>query len=386
MNNFEFMNPTRLVFGKGQIAKLSELVGKDAKILMTYGGGSIRKNGVYDQVMQALKGRDITEFGGIEANPDYDTLMKAVQICKEKGIDFILAVGGGSIIDGTKFIATAAKCDCTDAWSIITDKGFKLPKPIDFASVLTLPATASEMNNGAVISRRKTHEKFAFHNPQGFPMFSILDPDVVLSLPKKQISNGIVDIYAHTLEQYLTTCLDTRVMDRWAEALLLTLIEEAEELMSDNPSYNCRANYMLTATMGLNGFIGMGVEEDWATHMIGHELTALCGLDHGETLAIVHPGVMAVMRNEKHGKLLQYARRVWNITTKDEEKAIDEAIEKTENFFRSLGKKTRLSEYGIGEDTINTIVERFKERGWRVGERGIVTPEKVRLILERVRK
>lgn len=386
MNNFEFMNPTRLVFGKGQIAKLSELVGKDAKILMTYGGGSIRKNGVYDQVMQALKGRDITEFGGIEANPDYDTLMKAVQICKEKEIDFILAVGGGSIIDGTKFIATAAKCDCTDAWSIITDKGFKLPKPIDFASVLTLPATASEMNNGAVISRRKTHEKFAFHNPQGFPKFSILDPDVVLSLPKKQISNGIVDIYAHTLEQYLTTCLDTRVMDRWAEALLLTLIEEAEELMSDNPSYNCRANYMLTATMGLNGFIGMGVEEDWATHMIGHELTALCGLDHGETLAIVHPGVMAVMRNEKHGKLLQYARRVWNITTKDEEKAIDEAIEKTENFFRSLGKKTRLSEYGIGEDTINTIVERFKERGWRVGERGIVTPEKVRLILERVRK
>lgn len=386
MNNFEFMNPTRLVFGKGQIAKLSELVGKDAKIMMTYGGGSIRKNGVYDQVMQALKGRDITEFGGIEANPDYDTLMKAVQICKEKGIDFILAVGGGSIIDGTKFIATAAKCDCTDPWSIITDKGFKLPKPIDFASVLTLPATASEMNNGAVISRRKTHEKFAFHNPQGFPMFSILDPDVVLSLPKKQISNGIVDIYAHTLEQYLTTCLDTRVMDRWAEALLLTLIEEAEELMGDNPSYNCRANYMLTATMGLNGFIGMGVEEDWATHMIGHELTALCGLDHGETLAIVHPGVMAVMRNEKHGKLLQYARRVWNITTKDEEKAIDEAIEKTENFFRSLGKKTRLSEYGIGEDTINTIVERFKERGWRVGERGIVTPEKVRLILERVRK
>ena len=216
MNNFEFMNPTRLVFGKGQIAKLSELVGKEAKILMTYGGGSIKKNGVYDQVMQALKGRDITEFGGIEANPDYDTLMKAVQICKEKGIDFILAVGGGSIIDGTKFIATAAKCDCTDAWIIITDKGFKLPKPIDFASVLTLPATASEMNNGAVISRRKTHEKFAFHNPQGFPKFSILDPDVVLSLPKKQISNGIVDIYAHTLEQYLTTCLDTRVMDRLA--------------------------------------------------------------------------------------------------------------------------------------------------------------------------
>lgn len=384
MNNFVFQNPTKLVFGKGEIKRLSKLIDKDKKILITYGGGSIKRNGVYEQVMQALEGYDIVEFSGIEANPDYSTLMKAVDICKTQNIDFILAVGGGSIIDGTKFIATAAKFEGEDAWDILSKKE-RLPKPMDFASVLTLPATASEMNNGAVISRRDRQEKLAFHNPEGYPKFSILDPDVVLSLPAKQISNGIVDIYAHTLEQYLTTCLDTKVMDRWAESLLLTLIEEAPELLSENPSYDSRANFMLTATMGLNGFISMGVDEDWATHMIGHELTALCGLDHGETLAIVHPGVMDIMRKEKHGKLLQYARRVWNITIENEEQAIDEAIERTENFFRSIGKKTRLSEYGIGDDVIETIVERFKQRGWNVGEHGIVTPEKARLILERVK-
>lgn len=384
MNNFVFQNPTKLVFGKGEIKRLSKLIDKDKKILITYGGGSIKRNGVYEQVMQALEGYDIVEFSGIEANPDYSTLMKAVDICKTQNIDFILAVGGGSIIDGTKFIATAAKFEGEDAWDILSKKE-RLPKPMDFASVLTLPATASEMNNGAVISRRDRQEKLAFHNPEGYPKFSILDPDVVLSLPAKQISNGIVDIYAHTLEQYLTTCLDTKVMDRWAESLLLTLIEEAPELLSENPSYDSRANFMLTATMGLNGFISMGVDEDWATHMIGHELTALCGLDHGETLAIVHPGVMDIMRKEKHGKLLQYARRVWNITIENEEQAIDMAIEKTESFFRSIGKKTRLSEYGIGDDVIETIVERFKQRGWNVGEHGIVTPEKARLILERVK-
>ena len=384
MNNFVFQNPTKLIFGKGEIKRLSKLIDKDKKILITYGGGSIKRNGVYEQVIKALEGYDIVEFSGIEANPDYSTLMKAVEICRTQNIDFILAVGGGSIIDGTKFIATAAKFEGEDAWDILSKKE-RLPKPMDFASVLTLPATASEMNNGAVISRRDRQEKLAFHNPEGYPKFSILDPDVVLTLPAKQISNGIVDIYAHTLEQYLTTCLDTKVMDRWAESLLLTLIEEAPELLSENPSYDSRANFMLTATMGLNGFISMGVDEDWATHMIGHELTALCGLDHGETLAIVHPGVMDIMRKEKHGKLLQYARRVWNITNEDEEQAIDMAIEKTENFFRSIGKKTRLSEYGIGDDIIETIVERFKQRGWNVGEHGIVTPEKARLILERVK-
>ena len=385
MNNFEFRNPTKILFGQGQISKLSKEIDRNNKILLTYGGGSIKKNGVYDQVMKALEGYNVIEFAGIEANPDYNTLMRAVEICKKENIDFILAVGGGSIIDGTKFIATAARFEGEDAWDILLKKAKHLPEPIKFASVLTLPATASEMNNGAVISRRDRAEKLAFHNPKGYPTFSILDPNVVLSLPKKQISNGIVDIYAHTLEQYLTTCLDTKVMDRWAESLLLTLIEEAEELMSEKPSYNSCANFMLTATMGLNGFIAMGVEEDWATHMIGHELTALCGLDHGETLAIVHPALMDVMREEKKGKLLQYAKRVWGINLEDENKAIDLAIEKTEEFFRSIGKKTRLSENNIGDDVIEEIVKRFTDRGWCVGERGIVTPEKTRQILNRAK-
>lgn len=382
MNNFDFQNPVELIFGKGQISMLPKRIAKGTKILMTYGGGSIFKNGVYDQVTKALDGYEIVEFGGIEANPDYNTLMKAVAICKEQNIDMILAVGGGSIIDGTKFIAAAALFE-GEPWDFMTGKA-SVDKALPFAAVLTLPATASEMNNGAVISRRDRNEKFAFHNPGGYPKFSILDPTVVFSLPKRQVANGIVDIYAHTLEQYLTTSIDTKVMDRWAEGLLLTLVEIAPELMKDEKSYDVCANFMLTATMGLNGFIAMGVDQDWSTHMIGHELTALHGLDHGVTLAIVFPGVMSVMRKEKEAKLLQYAERVWNIVEGTVDERIDAAVEATENFFRSVGMKTRLSEHGIGEDTISTIVSRFRERGWNLGENGIVTPEKAEMVLRKV--
>lgn len=382
MNNFDFQNPVELIFGKGQISMLPKRIAKGTKILMTYGGGSIFKNGVYDQVTKALDGYEIVEFGGIEANPDYNTLMKAVAICKEQNIDMILAVGGGSIIDGTKFIAAATLFE-GEPWDFMTGKA-SVDKALPFAAVLTLPATASEMNNGAVISRRDRNEKFAFHNPGGYPKFSILDPTVVFSLPKRQVANGIVDIYAHTLEQYLTTSIDTKVMDRWAEGLLLTLVEIAPELMKDEKSYDVCANFMLTATMGLNGFIAMGVDQDWSTHMIGHELTALHGLDHGVTLAIVFPGVMSVMRKEKEAKLLQYAERVWNITEGTVDERIDAAVEATENFFRSVGMKTRLSEHGIGEDTISTIVSRFRERGWNLGENGIVTPEKAEMVLRKV--
>lgn len=380
MHNFDFKNPTELIFGRGQIAKLPERIAKGKKILMTYGGGSIFKNGVYDQVRKALEGYDIIEFGGIEANPDYDTLMKAVSLCRENKVDMILAVGGGSVIDGTKFIAAGANFE-GDPWDFLIGKA-PVCKALPFASVLTLPATASEMNNGAVISRRATKEKYAFHNPDGFPIFSILDPAVVFSLPKRQISNGIVDIYAHTFEQYLTTCIHTKVMDRWAEGLLTTLIELAPELLKDERSYDVCADYMLTATMGLNGFIAMGVDEDWSTHMIGHELTALHGLDHGVTLAIVFPGVMNVMRNEKRGKLLQYGERVWGIREGSEDERIDEAIRRTDGFFRSVGMKTRLSEHGIGQETIDIIVNRFRERRWNLGEGGIVTPDKVGQILK----
>ena len=385
MHNFEFQNPVKLIYGKGQITKLSDNIAAGTHVLMTYGGGSIKRNGVYDQVMAALKDCDVTEFGGIEANPDYDTLMKAVDICKTQKVDMILAVGGGSIIDGTKFIAAAAKFDGDDPWTLLS-KGAAVKDALPFATVLTLPATASEMNCGAVISRRATQEKYAFGSPLLFPKFSILDPTTVYSLPKRQVANGIVDTYAHTLEQYLTTANHTRVMDRWAEGLLQTLIEVAPKLMKEGErDYDDCADFMLTATMGLNGFIAMGVDEDWATHMIGHELTALHGLDHGVTLAMVYPGVMHVMRREKETKLLQYAERVWNITEGDVDERIDKAIECTANFFRSLDMKLHLSEHGIGEDTINTIVERFKTRKWNVGEHQIVTPDKVNEILHYIK-
>lgn len=382
MENFVFQNPTKLVFGKGMIAKLANLVPANAKVMLTYGGGSIKKNGIYDQVKVALKNHTVVEFGGIEPNPEYNTLLRCVVECKSQGVDFLLAVGGGSVIDGTKFIATALKFD-GDPWQFMLNPALAVDA-IPLASVLTLPATGSEMNNGAVVSRRERNEKFGFHNPKTYPVFSILDPTAIYSLPKKQVANGIVDTYAHTLEQYLTFDNKAMVMDRWAEGLLQTLIDLAPKLEKNQEDYDACANFMLTATMGLNGFVAMGVAQDWATHMIGHELTALHGLDHGVTLAIVYPGVMNIMRNEKHSKLVQYAERVWNITAGTDAQKIDAAIEKTDEFFRSLGIKTRLSEYGIGEETITEIVTRFNNRGWNVGEGGIVTPGKVELILKSV--
>lgn len=383
MQNFTFQNPTKLVFGQGTISKLSKLIPATAKVMMTYGGGSIKKNGIYDQVKEALKGHNVVEFGGIEPNPEYKTLLRCVVECKSQGVDFLLAVGGGSVIDGTKFIATALKFD-GDPWNFMLNPALAVDA-IPLASVLTLPATGSEMNNGAVVSRRERNEKFAFHNPKTYPVFSILDPTAIYSLPKKQVANGIVDTYAHTLEQYLTFDNKAMVMDRWAEGLLQTLIELAPVLEKDQQNYDACSNFMLAATMGLNGYIAMGVAQDWATHMIGHELTALHGLDHGVTLAMVYPGMMSVMRHEKGDKLVQYAERVWGITTGTTDQRIDAAIEATENFFRSLGIKTRLSEHGIGDDTIKEIVRRFTERGWNLGETAMVTPEKVEMILNKIK-
>ncbi len=384
MNNFEFQNPTKLVMGKGQIAKLGSLIPQDAKVMITIGGGSIFKNGVYDQVKEALAGREWTEFHGIEPNPEFETLMKAVAQAKEEGVDFLLAVGGGSVIDGTKFIATAMVYE-GDPWEFMLDES-KAVDAIPLGCVLTLPATASEMNNGAVVSRRERAEKFPFHNPKTYPVFSILDPEAIYSLPKKQVANGIVDTFAHILEQYLTVGAErTMVMDRYAEGVMLTLIELAPELMSEQMSYDAAANFMLAATMGLNGFTAMGTIQDWATHLIGHELTALHDLDHGVTLAIIHPALMDVMREEKHSKLVQYAQRVWGVEGGSDEEMIDAAIEATEKFYRSLGIATRLNEYSIGDTTIAEIVSRFNQRGWKLGERGVVTPERAEAILQRAK-
>ena len=380
MNNFDFQNPVKIYFGEGQIASIAKEVKPGSKVLMTYGGGSIKRNGIYDQVMAALKECTVVEFGGIEANPDYDTLIKAIALGKAENVDFTLAVGGGSIIDGTKFIAAGMNY-AGDPWDFIVGKA-KVPAAKPFGAVLTLPATGSEMNCGAVISRRATQEKYAFHNAAGFTTFSVLDPTAVYSLPKRQVANGIVDTFIHTTEQYLTTAGSPMVMDRFAEGVLLTLIDIAPRLLADGErAYDDCANFMMAATMGLNGFLAMGVDEDWATHMIGHELTALHGLDHGVTLAIVWPGTMRVMRREKEAKLLQYAARVWGITEGSTEEVIDSAIAATEAFFQSLGVKTRLGDYGIGEATVAEIRRRFDERKWNLGENGIVTPDKAEAIL-----
>lgn len=380
MYNFEFQNPVKLIFGKGSIAHIAEEIPAQSKIMLTFGGGSVKRNGVYDQVIKALEGRNVVEFWGIEPNPKYETLVEAIALARREGVDFLLAVGGGSVIDGTKFIAAAIPYE-GEPWDIITRNDI-VRKAVPLATVLTLPATGSEMNNGAVISRRTTHEKFPFHSDLVFPRFSVLDPCVTFSLPKKMIAAGLADTFVHVMEQYMTYPVDARVMDRWAEGLLQTVMEISPAAMGDNPDYDTMANFMLCATMGLNGFIAMGVPQDWATHMIGHELTALHEITHGVTLAIVLPQLLRVMRQDKHDKLLQYATRVLGITEGDDEARIDEAIRRTEEFFHSLGIATRLSDYGVGQDTVDEIVRRFTERGAVWGERHDVTPDKVRKILE----
>jgi len=380
MKNFVFHNPVKIIFGKGQIASLAGEIPKNAKILMTYGGGSIHRNGVYSQVKEALKNHEVYEFGGIEPNPRYETLMKALPLIKEKGIDFLLAVGGGSVIDGTKFLAAAAFYG-GDPWDLLASRA-PVTNAIPLGVVLTLPATGSEMNGGSVISREQTREKKAFGSPLLYPKFSVLDPEVTFTLPERQSANGIVDAFVHTTEQYLTYPAQAPMQDRMAEAILLNLIHECPKVLSHPNDYDARANMMWTATMALNGLIGVGVPQDWATHMIGHELTALHGLDHGLTLAIVLPGVLSVMKSEKLEKLVQYGQRVWNLHGSTDEEIAHQAIAKTDEFFRSLGMKTRLSEHGIGEETIREIVRRFSEPvKVTLGERGSITPEKVGEIL-----
>jgi NADP-dependent alcohol dehydrogenase len=364
MENFDFYNPVKILFGKGKIAELGNHIPKGAKILMTYGGGSIKKNGVYDQVMEALKDYNITEFGGIEPNPHFETLMKAVEIVRNEGIDFLLPVGGGSVLDGTKFIAAAAYYEGNDEWDILAKRA-DITRAVDMGAVLTLAATGSEMNSGGVITKAATQEKLAFGNPLLFPKFSVLDPETTYSLPMRQITNGIVDAYVHVMEQYLTYNVNSPVQDRFAEGIMLTLIEEGPKALADEtPDYENRANLMWAATMALNGLIGMGVKSDWATHMIGHELTAFHGIDHAVTLAIVLPGLLTKLKEQRGEKLLQYAERVWNITegSDDEKKTL--AIQKTEEFFQSVGIATRLGDHNVGQDSIDTISKRFLERGY----------------------
>ena len=381
MQNFIFSNPTKIAFGEGQIKELANLLPTNARILVTYGGGSIKKNGVYEQVAAALEGKTWFEFGGIEPNPHYETLMKATALAKEHQIDFLLPVGGGSVVDGTKLIAAAMHFE-GEPWDILAKNApFHTATPL--GCVLTLPATGTESNGNAVITKAATQDKLSFGSPLVYPQFAILDPTTTYTLPPRQITNGVVDAFVHIMEQYLTYPVNAKVQDRFAEGLLLTLIEEGPKALQNPQDYDVRANVMWAATMALNGLIGVGVPQDWATHMIGHELTAMHGLDHAQTLAVVLPAVMQHQRRQKRAKLIQYGQRVWNLQHSDEDKIIDGAIQATRDFFEKMGNPTTLSGYGVSRDSIPKLVAMLeKHKLLALGEHGDIKLEDSRRILE----
>lgn len=350
MKNFIFYNPVKVVFGEDQIKELIKLIPAKARVLMTYGGGSIKKNGVYEQVKLAIGDLIVAEFAGIMPNPEYSYLLEAVKICQDKQIDFILAVGGGSVVDATKFIAAAVNYPLEDKWQIVAGHSDKIINSIPFGVVLTLPATGSEMNQGSVISYKEKGKKKAFGHESVFPKFAILDPNVTYSLDERQLANGIVDPFIHVTEQYITTDLNTQIQDKFAQSVLITLTNVAKDVITKKPDYNTRANWMWAATNALNGILSTGTDSDWATHMIGHELTALYNLDHAQTLAIIAPQIWRYKREQKIRKLLKYARNVWQINTTDIDKAIEEGIVATENFFNEIGMKTKFSQYGLTID------------------------------------
>lgn len=359
MRNFTFYNPTRIHFGEGQIDKLAREIPAGSRVLVTHGGGSIFQNGVWQQVEQALAGYALTRFAGIEANPQFDTLVKATELARREGCDFILAVGGGSVIDGSKFIA-AALCHDGDPLDLLT--GTRAKAAVPMGCVLTLAATGSESNPHGVVTHVTRQEKLPFSSPLLYPRFAILDPRTTFSLPARQIGNGVVDAFVHTLEQYLTYPADAPLQDRQAEGLLLTLIEEGPKALANPEDYAVRANLMWCATQALNGLLGCGVPQDWATHMIGHELTALYHLDHAQTLAVVLPALLAERREPKRAKLAQYAERVWGLT-RDEDTRIDGAIAATRDFFEAMGVPTRLADHGLDAEAIPQVLAQLERHG-----------------------
>lgn len=374
MNNFQYYNPVRIVFGEGQIKELSELVPQDARVLITYGGGSAERTGTLDEVRTALKAngqRDIFEFGGIEPNPEFNTLLKAADMVNEHNIDFILAVGGGSVIDGSKFVALVSSLKEDDgtvsrekAWDALIGYTKKLDSAVALGAVLTIPATGSEMNSGGVVNHSDRQAKLPFGNPLAYPRFSILDPTKTLTLPERQVMNGVADAFVHVMEQYLTYPVNAKVQDAFAESLLKILIEEGQAVKADAENLETRKNIMWTATMALNGLIGIGVPQDWTTHMIGHELTSLHGIDHARTLTILLPSVLRELKDSKKEKLLQYARNVWAIdsntdTKQDDDSIIETAIVYTEDFFRSLGLPVSFADAALDESAIDPIIQQL---------------------------
>ena len=386
MFNFDFYNPTHIVFGKDRLSELNALVPKDAKVLITYGGGSAVRSGLIDRIVAALGDRKVEQFGGIEPNPSLETCERAVAFIKEHGVDFVLAVGGGSVVDATKLIVMGATYDgpVIDVMKAgVPEVPVEMvPNPLPFGTVMTLPATGSEMNNGAVITYGDG--KFPVFSSLVFPKFSMLDPTLTFTLPEKQVKNGVIDTFVHTTEQYLTYPVDGRIQDRFSEGILKTMIEIGKETVENPENYDVRANHVWASTLALNGLIGAGVPQDWATHLIGHELTAVYHLDHGITLAIVLPALLEVKKADKLDKLAQYATRVWHITEGTTEEKADKAIAKTREFFESLGVSTHLKDYGLGVEAVDKIVKQLEDHGMtRLGEKGDVTPEVAREILTR---
>lgn len=379
MYNFQYANPTRVCFGDGQIATLPDLIPAGSRLLVLYGGGSIKKNGVYDQLTQALAGRDWQEFSGIGANPQYDHLMEAVALVKRERIDFLLAVGGGSVVDGTKFVAAAACFEGGDPWEILLHKA-PVKAALPLGCVLTLPATGSESNPAAVVSRGEA--KLSFMNPLVQPVFAVLDPTTTYSLPTRQIGNGVVDAFVHIIEQYLTFPVGGEVQDRLAEGLLQVLVDNGPKALVDPTHYQVRANLMWAASLALNGLIGRGVPQDWSTHAIGHQLTALHGLDHAQSLAVVLPSLLREQAAQKQEKLAQFAERVWHSSREDKALRIEEAIIRTEQFFQQMGVGTRLVDYGLSESCIPGICSNLKRFDLTaLGEQQDIDPDKVARIL-----
>ena len=364
ISNFTYFNPTKVVFGKNQISTLDQLIPSNKKVLITYGGGSVKRFGTLDKVKQALGDRVYGEFGGIEANPTFETAMKAVELVKKEGYDFLLAVGGGSVIDATKFIVAAAEFE-GDPINIF-GSGIGTSEPIKsalpFGTILTLPATGSEMNAGSVITFKEKQAKVSFGSEKVFPVFSILEPELTYTLPKRQLANGVIDAFVHIMEQYLTFPVGAMVQDRFSEGLLQTLIEIGPDVIDEtNKDYNLRANFMWTATNALNGTLSPGVPQDWASHDLGHEITALYHIDHARTLSIVLPALLTVRKNEKYDKLLQYAERVWQITEGTDEEKVTGAIEKTKEFFARLGAPTSFKDIDLGEEVIDILVAQLEK-------------------------
>lgn len=383
MLNFEFKNPVKIIFGKGEIAKISSEIPQDANVLVLYGGGSIKKNSIYDQVTSALSGHKWKEFGGIPANPEYDILLEALKVIKDNSINYLLAVGGGSVIDGTKFLASAALYDGKEPWDILAN-GIRTEVGMPFGTVLTLPATGSEMNSGAVVTRKEIGQKLGMGGPGLFPQFSILDPSVVATIPKRQLANGVTDAFTHVLEQYITYPVGADLQDRIAEGILCSLIATAPKVIENPSDYSTAANFMWCCTMALNGLIQKGVPSDWAIHAIGHELTAQYGIDHARTLAIIAPSHYRYNFESKKEKLAQYAERVWNVTEGSLDEKAQKAIDKTETFFHSMDIGTRLSDYvSQYEGTAKRIKTSLTNRGWiALGEHKKVTPDDVETIVE----